>query len=106
MPHPPLPSLFVDEPVLCDKCGREFSIVIYRVVTVDDVQVRTLIDRDGDVVYELVKVCKSCKTVFHWHSKEQAMVKAEAVYQMAFDLLNALYQPAESAIIKGENSTG
>lgn len=87
----PLPS-FRDDLVVCEKCGREFQSYRFRVLMSDGAEVRTLIDRDNDVIYDLVKVCRSCSTVFHWHTKEAAIKHNSAVYQTAFEQLMSHYQ--------------
>ena len=44
-----------ERPVACERCGHEFLSYIYRVVNGDE---EILVDRDNDVVYDLVKVCR------------------------------------------------
>ncbi len=81
-----------DKPVLCQQCGREFGSYVYRIVVVDGGnQAVSLVDRDGDQVYDLVKVCKSCSTVYHWHTKEKTIAENSRIYQTAFEQLMSHY---------------
>ena len=88
----PVPTVD-DKPVTCEKCGHEFKSFMYRVVTTEQGETLTLIDRDNDVVYDLVKVCHYCRTVFHYHTKEKTLIQHSAIYQSAFEKLMSHYQP-------------
>lgn len=91
-PVPALPAL--DEaPVLCKKCGHKFSSYLSRTIGGET----CLIDRDGNVIFDLVVTCRFCKDVFHWHSSTKEMQKMATAYQDMFDvLMKSLYAPGNS----------
>lgn len=96
-----------ENPCACEKCGHVFLSYLHRVVNKD----KLLIDRDGNVVFDLVVTCKYCNTVFHWHSKEKTMQEMSKNYQDMFELLQTLHAPSvvsrgESAIIEPTIETG
>lgn len=109
-----MPFPTVDEKqVLCNKCGHVFASYLWRAVETESGKADTLVDRDNDVIYDLVKVCHYCGEVFHYHTKEKTMVRHSAIYQDAFETLMKHYrQPPletalESVIIDSDNpSTG
>ena len=82
-----------ERPVACERCGHEFLSYIYRVVNGDE---EILVDRDNDVVYDLVKVCRFCRTVFHWHTKDRTIQKHTEAYQTLFPMLFAPALEAEN----------
>lgn len=88
-----------DNPVLCRQCGREFSSYMYRKVTAGEEDAVSMVDRDGELIYDLVKVCR-CGSVFHWHTKEATIVKNSSVYQTAFEQLMSHYAKKDDAIIQ------
>ena len=92
--------LYVEHPVRCRQCDRVFGGYVYRIVNTAK-EVTLLLDADGDTVYDLVKVCGKCKTVYHWHSNDKTLRDNTA----AFERLMRHYRPRD-AIIKSDNSTG
>lgn len=97
-----------ENPCTCETCGHVFQSYLYRAVGVVN---RSLVDRDGNIVFDLVVVCKYCSTVFHWHTKEKSMQEMSKNYQSMFELLETLHspgieRPSESAIIQKTNETG
>ena len=101
----PVPAV-EDNPVLCRQCGRQFNSFMYRKVTAGGEDAVSMVDRDGELIYDLVKVCR-CGVVFHWHTKEQTIVKNSSVYQTAFEQLMSHYvSKDESAIITKTTETG
>ena len=77
--------------VPCRKCGHVFQCYIQRKIGGES----ALIDRDGDVIFDLVKTCHYCKEVFHWHSNTRQMQETSAIYHELFDLLQTIYAPTE-----------
>ena len=82
-----------DTPVPCRKCGHEFQSYMHRTIGGE----RVLIDRDGDTVWDLVKVCHYCKDVFHWHTSVRQMQEAAIAYQ---DMFEALMQSLHGPVVK------
>lgn len=79
-----------EQRILCQKCGHESTSFLRRDIN----GVVSLIDRDGDVVYDLVKVCHYCGELFHWHSKEKTLQENSKAYQDLFELLVNLNKPS------------
>lgn len=77
--------------VTCRKCGHVFQGYLHRKIGGES----ALIDRDGDVIYDLVKTCHFCGEVFHWHSSYRTMQETSKIYHDLFDLLQTLYAPTE-----------
>ena len=103
MTIPPLVVLPVvqDTPVPCRKCGHEFQSYMHRTIGTELV----LIDRDGDTVWDLVKVCHWCKEVFHWHTTARQMQEAATAYQDMFEaLMRELHGPARKSAPTVEDS--
>lgn len=97
-----------ENPCRCEKCGHVFMSYLHRVIGQEN---KVLIDRDGNVIFDLVVTCKYCITVFHWHTKEKTMQEMSKNYQSMFELLETLHspgieRPSESAIIQKTNETG
>lgn len=76
----------------CEKCGHEFSSWLRREVS----GVPSLVDREGNLIYDLVLCCKFCGTVFHWHTKDRSIQENSKIYQDLFEALeSALHAPVE-----------
>ncbi len=92
-----------DHPVRCRKCDRVFKGYVYKIVPTAK-EITVLTDADGDVVYDLVKTCGKCQTVYHWHSNDKTLEENTKKFQI---LMETLYStPPRSAIITSENPTG
>jgi len=96
----PAPAIYIDQPVRCRRCDHLFKSYVYRIVNTPK-EDTVLIDSDGDVVYDLVKVCPKCKSVYHWHTNDKTLV----AHSESFERLMRHYR--QSAIITDDNqSTG
>lgn len=94
----PLP--YLEQPVRCRECEHLFKSYVYRVLTTPR-EDTLLVDADGDIIYDLAKVCPKCKKVYHWHTNDKTLI----AHSTAFERLMRHYQ-APSAIINSDNSTG
>jgi transcription elongation factor Elf1 len=83
-------------PITCETCGHESVSFLKRDVN----GALSLVDRDGDIVYDLVKACRYCGGMFHWHSKEKTLQENAKIYQEMIGLLSELNKPS------GRNTDG
>lgn len=93
---------YTEAPVRCRECEHVFKSYVYRIM-VTPREDTLLIDADGDIVYDLIKICPKCKKAYHWHTNDKTLI----AHSTAFERLMQHYQSPTSAIITPDNqSTG